>query len=200
GRARCPSSMSRPVLMRSWAFELAPPFGHLLRSPPGFVEPDDPPAGLGDTGPFLRWDLIFEGLERLERRNQQRLGLGVILLPQERAAELRPRAVRLPIAGPLFLADGEGLAQHSFRVGPLLLFEEVRPERAQRAGVRQRVSPDFLFHYLQQLPPPGLRLGELLPHFQRADPTDDHPCRSLHYESTRFDAGGRGPKLHQGVV
>src|SRR5262249_52202502 len=64
-----------------------PPFGSLVLLAPLLVRPDDTFGGLGEARPAGRWDLGLAGLHALVARDDQRLGLGVLLLAQQAAAE-----------------------------------------------------------------------------------------------------------------
>src|SRR5262249_51443021 len=116
---------------------------------------------------------------------------GVFLLAQERGAEKGLGVERTPGFGLLLLADDEALAQYGFCFGPLLLLEQAEAERRQFASVGERVGSGSLLDHCQPLPPPRLRLVELLQLFVAGDQVADDPARILVLEALLFDARGR---------
>jgi hypothetical protein len=103
----------------------------------GGVELDQAVEGFGDaqlSTTRIR-DLLLPSLRPHVALQQERLGPCVLILAQERPADLRLGVEGPPFVGLFLLADGQALAKDRLGVGPLFLSEYVAPQRRQFAGV-----------------------------------------------------------------
>lgn len=112
-------------ILRSLGF----PLRRLVRLVRHGVQLDQPVEGFGDAGVRLRRDGLLAGLQPLEALEQQRLGVGVLLLAQQRPAEQRLRVERGPGVGLVPLADAKTLRDEPDRE---------RPDRVFRVSIAHR--------------------------------------------------------------
>ena len=97
GAAHVRTGMMR--YFESREMELGPPGGRRERLAPCVVERDDPRAGLDQPVLVQRGGPRLAGLHPLIAREYQRLGLGVLLLPEQAGAELAAGVERKPHIG-----------------------------------------------------------------------------------------------------
>src|SRR5687767_8533051 len=105
--------------------------------------------------------LVFTPLHSLVAGQEQRLGLGVVLLAQQAAAEQGLRVERLPGVRPVLLEECQALAQQRLRVGVLLLLEQMQAQGVQYVGGLRRRLPVALAGPRECLTVERLRLGVL---------------------------------------
>ena len=127
------------LLLRRLGLELLHPLGppplDLVGPVRHGVQFDQPVEGLGDADGGRKWrDRLLPLLHTLVTLQEQRLGVGVLLLAQQRPAELRPCVESGPDIRLSFLADGQALVNQE-RFGLKVYFfccRRLRPIWASR--------------------------------------------------------------------
>ncbi len=114
--------------------QLGPPFGRLVRLAPLLVKPDDTFAALRQARLAGRGNFGLAGLHALVARDDQRLGLRVLLLAQQAAAELAAGVEGAPLVGLDLLADGQAFAQDGLGLGPFSPLDEAQAPYGQDTG------------------------------------------------------------------
>ncbi len=123
--------------------------GSLLRDssalsfwPRGVVELDEPLEGFGQAELVLWRDLRLTRLHPLVAADEQRFGLGVLLLAEQAAAELTAGVEGGPVVGFVLLADGQALAEERLGLGgPATVSgggDRARPDYRPGSGRRPR--------------------------------------------------------------
>src|SRR2546423_1717563 len=112
-----PPRSLRPRLLRR--VELLPPLGGLLWPAPRVVEPDDPLQRFAQASLGLFGNLPLALLHLLVALQQQRLGVGVLLLAQQAGAQQALRVEGAPGVRLLLGPDRQAVAQHRLGFGPL---------------------------------------------------------------------------------
>src|SRR5262245_26358679 len=105
------SPASAQVRLSAARLQLLPPLHRFILLVPGVVELHQPLQRLGQACLDVRRDLGRALLQPVVTLQEQRLGLGVLLLAQEAPAELRPGIEGRPGVRLDLFPDGEALAQ-----------------------------------------------------------------------------------------
>jgi hypothetical protein len=125
------------------------------------------------VGRGLRWgDLGLAGLYALIAREDQRFGVGVLLLVQEAAAEQAAGVEGGPLVGLALLANGQAIAQDGLGRGPFALLDEILAELSQGPGSAGVSGPQLLAGQLQRIAEQRLGFARLRG-FQSAGPALD---------------------------
>src|SRR5262249_42038105 len=132
---------SRPSLLGGLGFlaELRAPLGGLGLVAGGLVELHQTPQGFLQADTWnLRRGLRAALLQAVIALEEQRLGLGVLLLPQQRLAEHGLRVERRPVVRKFLFAEGEALAEQRLGLGVLPVLQQVPADAGQedaKAGI-----------------------------------------------------------------